>query len=567
MENNQTNLIRAVYPEIEGGKYPVKTEIDRPFIVTAFVHSELPKKVSLTYRKKGAKTWKKVSMNQIDYPRWKASILFDKVGIYEYTVEVMLSETKEKVFYKRNLEVWVEPVNARFAAWYEMFHWSQGKIPCKCATFKDMEARLPDIKKMGFDVIYLPPIHPVGITNKKGPNNSLNACATDPGCPWSIGNEHGGHKSVNPDLGTLEDFRKFIKKCDSLGMPVAIDIAFTCSYDHPYIKEHPGWFFYNPDGTIKYAENPPKKYQDTVPFNWYPKDKQTMWQEFKTIFIFWIEQGVKIFRIDNPHTKPDEFWGWVIKEVKKEHPETLFLSEAFTVYEKMELLAKLGFTQSYTYFTWRNGKNDLIEYISKLTNSYLRDFLRGNFFANTPDILPKYLQTGGRPAFKVRAVLASTLSSVYGIYNGFELCENAAIPGKEEYLNSEKYEYKVWDWDRPGNIKDYIGKLNKIRKENTALHSYDNLKIYNSTDDNVLFYGKTSEDKSNIILVAVNVDPFNTQKARVTVPLEDFGIASDGKYRVLDLLNDKEYIWQGRENNVILDPQNEPAHVFRLEKM
>ncbi|MBU0952616.1 MAG: DUF3416 domain-containing protein, partial [Elusimicrobia bacterium] len=554
MENNQTNIIRAVYPEIEGGKYPVKTEIDRAFMVYAYVNSELPKKVSLNYRKKGTKTWKKAAMNPIDFPGWKANVFFDKVGIYEYTVEAILLETKEKIPYSRNLEVWVEPVNARFAAWYEMFHWSQGKIPCKCATFKDMEARLPEIKKMGFDVIYLPPIHPVGRTNKKGPNNSLNACETDPGCPWSIGNEHGGHKSVNPNLGTLEDFRKFVKKCDNLNMPVAIDIAFTCSYDHPYINEHPDWFFYNPDGTIKYAENPPKKYQDTVPFNWYPKDKDAMWREFKSIFIFWIEQGVKIFRVDNPHTKLDEFWGWVIKEVKKEHPETIFLSEAFTFYEKMELLAKLGFTQSYTYFTWRNGKNELIEYISKLTNSYLRDFFRGNFFANTPDILPAYLQNGGRPAFKVRAVLAATLSSVYGIYNGFELCENTATPGKEEYLNSEKYEYKVWDWDRPGNIKDYIAKLNKIRRENPALHLYDNLKIYNSTDDNVLFYGKTSEDKSNIILVAVNLDPFNTQKARVTVPLEEFAIASDEQYDVIDLLTGKIYTWQGRDNMVILDP-------------
>ena len=560
MENNNKTIIRGIYPEIEGGRFPVKTEIDRPFFVSAYIYGEKPDKVTLNFKKKGTKTWKKSEMF-FNSTEWQGSINFERIGLYEYTVEALFQETKTIVTYDKNLEVWVEPVNARYAAWYEMFHWSQGTVQGKCATFKDMEKRLPEIESLGFDVLYLPPVHPVGKTNKKGPNNSLVAGPDDPGCPWSIGNEFGGHKAINPNFGTLSDFKSFVKKCKEHGM----DVALTCSYDHPYIKEHPGWFFYNPDGTVKFAENPPKKYQDTVFLNFYPKDREEMWKEMKSIFTFWIKQGVKIFRIDNPHTKPEEFWEWVIREIKKDHPETIFLSEAFTFYEKLELLAKVGFSQSYTYFTWRNEKNEIIEYVSKLTGSYLKNFLRANFFANTPDILPKILQVGGRPAFKMRAVLATTLSSVYGIYNGFELCEGTPINGKEEYLNSEKFEYKAWDWNRPGNIKDLIAKLNRIRKENPALQLYDNLKFYNSTDDKILFYGKMTEDRKNIILIAVNLDPYSTQKARVTVPVEEFGVASNEKYKVRELLTDKVYTWQGRENNVIINPQIEPAQIFKVE--
>ncbi len=436
---------------------------------------------------------------------------------------------------------------------------------------------------MGFDVIYLPPIHPIGRTNRKGPNNTLWAGPNDPGCPWSIGDETGGHKAVHPDLGTLDDFRNFIQKCEEYGMKVALDIAFTCSFDHPYIKEHPNWFFRNPDGSIKYAENPPKKYEDTAPLNFYPEPlpgqtkeqaRKEKWEEMKSILVFWIEQGVKIFRIDNPHTKPDEFWEWIIREIKKQYPDVILLSEAFTFFEKLELLAKIGFDQSYTYFTWRNTKLELFEYHWRLTNTIVKEFLRGNLFVNTPDILPIILQKGGRPAFKFRIALACTLSSVYGMYNGYELCENEAKPGDwpEAYNNSEKYQYKVWDWDRPGNIKDYIAKLNQIRRENPALHYYDNLRFYNSTNEHVLFYGKIlpeyarkNQNDFNAIFVAANVNPYEIQESRITVPVEELGIGSNEEYKVRELITDKVYTWHGRDNYVRLDPHDEPVQIFRIE--
>lgn len=554
--------INSVEPEIDGGRYPVKTEIDVSLDVYANITADIPLRVWLMYKKQDNLKWERIIMKKICENKWKAKINFENIGIYEYTVEAIAVKNKNiRQTYNNTNTVIVEPKTARFSSWYEMFHRSQGKIPGKSATFKDMEERLPEIKNMGFDVLYLVPIHPIGKINRKGPNNSLIAGPNDPGSPWAVQN----HKEVNPELGTLDDFRNFVKKANEIGMEIALDIVFTCSPDHPYIKKHPDWFFYNTDGTLKYAENPPKKYEDVCPLNFNPKNKEKMWNEMKGIIEFWIQHGVKIFRIDNPHTKPTEFWEWLIKEIKKKYPEVIFLSEAFVYYEKLEELAKIGFSQSYSYFTWRNTKNELIEYFYKLTNSYLKYFLRVNLFTNTPDILPFYLQTGGRPAFMIRAVLAATLSSIYGIYNGFELCENTAIPGKEEYLNSEKYEYKVWDWNRPGNIKDFITKINKIRQENTALHYYDNLRFYNSTNEHIIFYGKTSKDKKNIILVAVNLDPFNTQTSRVTVPLEEWGIKSDAEYNIIDLLTDEIYKWKGRENIVILDPNKQPAHIFKLE--
>lgn len=569
-------IIKNVYPELDGGKYPVKREIGRIFEVYADVYCEEKVHVNLKYRIKGKKVWQKTRMSLIKDKkgnRYRGAFPLKKIGFYEYTIEANPVEKKHlKVEYPHILELVVDPIRARFAAWYEMFGRSQGKEPNKSATFKDMEERLPDIKTMGFDTVYLVPIHPIGKTFKKGPNNTLNAGPNDPGCPWSIGNESGGHKSVDPNLGTIEDFRHFVKTANKMGMEIALDIALTCSRDHPYIKEHPGWFFYNPDGTIKYAENPPKKYEDTYFLNFNCEDREEMWNEMKSIFIFWIKQGVKTFRVDNPHTKPTEFWQWLIREIKKEYPDVIFLSEAFTYYEKLEELARVGFDQSYSYFTWRNQKNELLEYFTYLTQGLPKEYLRANLFTNTPDILPRILQIGGPPAFKMRIVLASTLSSVYGMYNGYELLENEAIPGKEEYLNSEKYEYKVRDWNKPGNIKDYIARLNQIRKENPALHYYDNLRFYHSVNEHVIFYGKISPDKNkvlkpppeNIILVAVNLDPFNVQESRLTVPVEEFGLSSDEEYKLHELITDKIWTWKGRENYVRLDPNVEPAVIFRL---
>jgi len=330
------------------------------------------------------------------------------------------------------------------------------------------------------------------------------------------------------------------------------------------VKQHPGWFYYNPDGTIKYAENPPKKYEDTCPLNFYPDDKEAMWDEMKSTFTHWIEQGIRFFRVDNPHTKPIEFLEWLINDLKEEYPDIVFLAEAFTEPAKLEALSKIGFSQSYTYLTWRNYKDEIIKYFNELTHTIRKEYLRGNLFTNTPDILHKILQVGDRPAFKMRVTLATTLSPLYGIYNGYELCENDALPGTEEYRNSEKYEYKVWDWDRPGNIKSYITKLNRIRKENAALHYYDNLRFYEPTDEHILFYGKVSPDKQNIILVAVNLDPFNTHESKIIIPLEKFEIASDEEYKVKDLITDTVYTWQGKENHVRLDPNVEPAQIFKL---
>lgn len=565
--------IRNVYPEIEGGKYPVKTEVDRPFKVTAEVVSEKGISVNLKYKNKYRdKTFKVVFMETLPNDIYRGVIEFEKPGIYEYMVEASSGETAAKKsagksVASRPLEVFVEPVYARFGSWYEMFPRSQGKIPGKSATFKDCIERLSEIKVMGFDVVYLTPIHPIGKINRKGPNNILWAGPGDPGCPWSIGDETGGHKAVHPELGSLEDFREFVAKCNEFGMEVALDLALTCSFDHPYIKKHPGWFFHNPDGTIKFAENPPKKYEDTVFLNFYPEDREDMWNEMKSIFLFWVKQGVKIFRIDNPHTKPDEFWFWLIREIKKVYPEVIMLSEAFTYYERLELLAKIGYSQSYTYFTWRNNKNECIEYFMKLTGSYLKDFLRPNFFVNTPDILPKILQEGGRPAFMSRIALAVTTSPSYGMYSGYELCENKAQPNSESYQDSEKYDYKTWDWDRPGNIKDYIAILNAIKEENKALHYLDNLQFCGSTDDNVLSYVKVSPDRNNIILSVVNLNPYNASSARITVPVESLGIASGETYIARELITGKVYYWKGRENYVRLIPGVEPAYIFRIEKM
>nr|VFK13488.1 MAG: alpha-1,4-glucan:maltose-1-phosphate maltosyltransferase [Candidatus Kentron sp. LPFa] len=477
--------------------------------------------------------------------------------------------------YDPSLDLVVDRVRARFANWYEIFPRSQGRTPGQSGTFADCEARLPEIKGMGFNVVYFPPIHPIGKTNRKGPNNTLHAGPDDPGCPYAIGSELGGHKAVEPDLGTLADFERFVAACHDMDMEVALDFAINCSPDHPYVKEHPEWFYKRPDGTIKYAENPPKKYEDIYALDFYCADRKGLWNEMKSIIEFWIDHGVDIFRVDNPHTKPVAFWAWMIPEIQKKNPQVIFLSEAFTHPKMMQMLAKVGFTQSYTYFTWRNHKEEITEYLTELTQGPMKEYYRGNFFANTPDILPKFLQGGGRPAFKIRMLLAATLSSVYGIYSGFELCENTPVPGREEYLNSEKYDYKVWDWDRPGNIKDYIAKLNWIRGAYPALQEYDNLEFYPAEGDYILAYGKTlqNEDEGeaieagkDIIVMIVNLDPHHPHEAHVSLPIHEFGIRPEETYEVHDLLTDARYQWQGETNWVRLDPHVEPAHIFHIQR-
>jgi len=464
------------------------------------------------------------------------------------------------------LEVVVDRVRARYGAWYEFFPRSQGTNPRKGTTFKDCEARLPYVRDMGFDVLYLTPIHPIGKTNRKGPNNSLKAGPNDPGSPYAIGSEAGGYDAVEPSLGTLEDFDHFQQAVRDHGMELALDFAINASPDHPYVREHPDWFKQRPDGTIKYAENPPKKYEDIYALDFYCQEWQKIWEELKRVILFWADRGVKIFRVDNPHTKPVAFWGWLIREVQDQHPDTIFLAEAFTRPKMMRALAKAGYSQSYTYFTWRNAKYEMTEYLTELTQSEMKEYFRPNFFTNTPDILPEVLQQGGRPAFKFRVVLAATLSPSYGIYSSYELCENRALPEREEYLDSEKYEIKVWDWDRPGNIRDYITRINQIRRDNPALHELENLRFYQADNDHIIFYGKSTADKQNTILVAVNMNPFEVQEGTLHIPIVELGIPDHETYQLHDLLTDTYYLVKGEAYHLRLDPHAEPAAIFAVRR-
>jgi starch synthase (maltosyl-transferring) len=466
--------------------------------------------------------------------------------------------------YDRELAITVDRKAAQLGAWYEFFPRSQGTVPGVHATFAQAARRLADIAAMGFDVLYLPPIHPIGFAFRKGRNNSLMPAPSDPGSPWAIGNVNGGHTAVEPSLGTIDDFDQFVRAANAQGLEIALDYALQCSPDHPYVRDHPEWFSFRPDGTIKYAENPPKKYQDIVNFHWYGPHARALWNELRDVVEFWITHGVRIFRVDNPHTKPFAFWEWMIGDVQSRHPEVVFLAEAFTRPKVMKELAKIGFTQSYTYFTWRNFKAELTDYLNELAYSEMAEYYRPNFFTNTPDILPPFLQTGGRPAFRIRLFLAATLSSVYGIYSGFELCENGALPEREEYADSEKYEIKVRDWDAPGNIKGDIALINRIRRENPALHTWRNIRFHESSDESVLFYSKSAA--ANTLLIAVNLDPFQAIETRLHVPLADFGYAAGDAVACEELLSGERHLWHGAVQTVRLDPVRNPALIWRVDQ-
>jgi starch synthase (maltosyl-transferring) len=470
--------------------------------------------------------------------------------------------------YPKELVVEVDREKARFSTWYEMFPRSCAPESGRYGTFKDCEARLPYIAAMGFDVLYFPPINPIGYTHRKGRNNNPVANPDDPGTPWAIGSEEGGYKSVHPQLGTLEDFQSFVAKAREYSIEIALDIAFQCSPDHPYVKEHPEWFRWRPDNTVQYAENPPKKYEDIYPFEFQTENWQELWEELKSIVLFWIEQGIRIFRVDNPHNKPFSFWEWLITDIKMSYPDVILLSEAFTRPKVMYQLAKLGFTQSYTYFAWRNTKWELTQYFTELTQTEVREYFCPNLWPNTPDILTEYLQLGGRSAFMTRLVLAATLGASYGIYGpAFELCENRPRePKSEEYLNSEKYEIKNWDIARPDSLKDFIARVNQIRRENAALHRDWSLRFHEMDNDQLICYSKRTDDLSNIVLVVVNLDPHHTQSGWVEFPLEELGIDPQKPYQMHDLLSDARYLWQGSRNYVELNPQIIPAHILRVRR-
>jgi starch synthase (maltosyl-transferring) len=468
--------------------------------------------------------------------------------------------------YDKELSVVVDRDRARFSSWYEMFPRSCATTPDTHGTLKDCERRLSYVASMGFDVLYLPPIHPIGRSHRKGKNGSVDAGEHDPGSPWAIGSSEGGHKSIHPALGTLADFQSLVKKAREYNIEIALDLAYQCSPDHPYVTEHPEWFRWRPDNTIQYAENPPKKYQDIYPLEFTGARAEELWQELKSVIQFWISQGIHIFRVDNPHTKPFPFWQWVIEEIKRDLPDVIFLAEAFTRPKVMYRLAKLGFSQSYTYFAWRNSKYDLTQYFTELSQSEVHEYFRPNLWPNTPDILTEYLQFGGRPAFMVRLILAATLGANYGIYGpAFELCESQARePGSEEYLNSEKYEIRFWDLEQKSSLRELIARVNRIRRENAALQTDRGLEFVPVDNDQIICYAKRSERPQNTILTAVNLDPHHVQSGWVDVPLKVLGVTSTEPYQLHDLLTDARYLFHGPRIYVELNPQIVPAHIFRL---
>jgi starch synthase (maltosyl-transferring) len=638
-------LIEEVYPELDGGRFPVKRIVGDTLAVWADILADGHDTLSavVLWRTDDAQDWREAPMQLYDNDRWVGRVPLEQNARYRYTIEAWIddfaswrADTLKKrdagqeigvelreglarlaaaaarataadrgllerlprdveagdaaiqaelllspalaaamarwpdrrtaTRYRHALEVVVDRPLARFGAWYEMFARSQGTVPGQSAAFDDCVVRLPEIRAMGFDVVYLPPIHPIGRVNRKGRDNSLVAQPGDPGSPYAIGSAEGGHDAVHPELGGIEGFRRFVAAAKGLGMEVALDYAVQCAPDHPWVKEHPAWFAFRPDGSIKYAENPPKKYQDIVNVEFHNRDREGLWHALRDVVLYWIGEGVTIFRVDNPHTKPLPFWEWLIRHVQARHPEVIFLSEAFTRPKLMRALAKAGFTQSYTYFTWRVTKQELTEYGTELAQGPATEYFRPNFFTNTPDILPPHLQQGGRAAFRIRSVLAATLSPTYGIYNGFELCENAAIPGTEEYLHSEKYEWKVWDWNRPGHIKDDIAALNRLRRENPALHQLANLRFYPATDDNILFYGKMTAAGDNLVFVAVNLDPFAAHEAEIELPLAAMRLGEADRFTATELLGGAVQQWHGARQRVRLDPAVNPAAIFRIER-
>jgi starch synthase (maltosyl-transferring) len=613
--NNLRVIIESVRPEVDCGRFPVKRVIGEEVRVEADVFADGHDAVvaELLWKFASDTDWQRLPMTFMLNDHWAASFRVEKLGRYEYTVrgwadpfltwqrdlekrkaagqdlsvdfligaqlsgnriladaarpdemrfmEAMRAKSpppKQTTTYERTLAVEVEPVRARFSTWYETFPRS-ARGDGKHATFDDVVRLLPSVAQMGFDVLYLPPVHPIGTTARKGKNNAVAAKPGEVGSPWAIGSEEGGHKAIHPQLGSMKDFERLVQEAKKHGMDIALDIAFQCSPDHPYVREHPQWFRMRPDGTVQYAENPPKKYQDIYPFEFENEDSLGLWNELKSVFEFWIGHGVKIFRVDNPHTKPFAFWEWAINELKRAHPEVILLSEAFTRPRIMHRLAKLGFSQSYTYFTWRNTKEELVEYFTELTQHPSREYFRPNVWPNTPDILHETLQKGGRPAFIVRAVLAATLAANYGLYGpAYELMEHLPRePGSEEYLNSEKYEIKAWDRSRADSLRELIGRLNSIRRENAALQTDWSLRFHPVDNEQLLVYSKQEED--NLILVAVNLDPHHAQSGTI-----DFGF--DETFEVQDLLGGGRYTWRGRRNWILLNPLTLPAHVFRVHR-
>ncbi|HSS60665.1 MAG TPA: alpha-1,4-glucan--maltose-1-phosphate maltosyltransferase [Candidatus Limnocylindrales bacterium] len=625
-------VIEAVSPEIDGGRFPVRRVVGETVTVEADIFADGHDSLAavVRYRHESSADWSEVPMTPLVNDRWRGEFSVTELGRYLFTLEGWIDhfETWNRQLQKRlqagqdvtvevevgarmleaaaarangsaadaavlrqasgalrgtpvpvldgevgrlmrryadrsvatvlprEVAVLVEPVKARFSTWYELFPRSLGKL-------RDIESVLPDVARMGFDVLYVPPVHPIGRSHRKGANNRP-AGPGEPGSPWAVGSEEGGHKSVDPDLGTLADFQHLVQAAAEHG----IDIAFQCSPDHPYVREHPEWFRHRPDGSIQFAENPPKKYEDIVPFDFETEAWRELWQELLSIVRFWAEHGVRVFRVDNPHTKPFAFWEWLIDEVRRAYPDVILLSEAFTRPKVMFRLAKLGFSQSYTYFAWRNTAYELYQYFTELAQPPIREFFRPSLWPNTPDILTEYLQTGGRPAFQARLILAATLGASYGIYGPpFELMENRAREqGSEEYLDSEKYQVRSWDLARPDSLRELITIVNRIRRENPALQTDRGLRFHLTENDQLLAYSKSTPDNSNVILTVVNVDPHHVQRGMVNLPLDELGIEKDRPYQAHELISGARYLWNGPRNFVEINPHAMPGQIFLFRR-
>ena len=565
-------VIENIRPQIEGGRFMIKREPGDTVTLTAdiFRHSHEKYDAAIFYRHDSKKKWEKAPMHFVDNDQWEGSFTVNNIGYYEYKICAWTKEPKDVPTESPVMKLRVDPSYARIGTWYEMWPKSQGADPKKSATWKDCENQLDYIVNLGFDTVYLVPIHPIGVTNRKGANNALHAKTDkkgnplEPGCPYAVGNSHGGHYDVDPELGSMKDFEHFAKAARSKGLRLALDIALNCSPDHPYVKSHPEWFYHEPDGSIKFAENPPKKYEDIYPFDYYNKNYQALWQEIENIILFWADKGIEIFRIDNPHTKPFPFWEWLIADVKEKRPELVFLAEAFTRPKMMHRLAKSGFDMSYTYFAWRSAKWEFEQYLKELTQSDAKEYMRGIFFPTTPDIFPKYLAYKGPNAFKQRYFLAGTLSSLTGMYNGYELCENIPSPVKEELADSEKYQYKVHNWKGPG-IQDFVRRVNTARQEHVALQEYDNLDFHYCANDQLMVYSKKTGD--DVILCVCNMDMVNAQEGMVELDMKKLGLEQDAFFFLKDLITDESYVWRGNRNFVRLDPAKAPGHLLVIKKI
>ncbi|HEY3247745.1 MAG TPA: alpha-1,4-glucan--maltose-1-phosphate maltosyltransferase [bacterium] len=643
-ETAQRVAVAHVWPEIEGGRFPIKRIIGDVVTVDADVFADGHDAIAcaLRFRHQRERRWNETPMALLSNDRRRGAFVVDQLGRYHYTIvawpdpfatwlsdfakwlnagndiRMQLAIAAELVnaaaarargadrttlraaaarlgaaddgavaqardpdlqslvaryadrstatAYDRELEVIVDRERARCAAWYELFPRSTAPTPGRHGTFADMERRLPYVAELGFDVVYFPPIHPIGVTNRKGKNNAPFAGPGDPGSPWAIGAGSCGHDAIHPDLGTLDDFAHLLAAARALDLEVALDLAFQCSPDHPYVRDHPEWFRRRSDGAIQFAENPPKKYEDIYPLDFTTISAPALWEELRRVVEFWIGQGVRIFRVDNPHTKPFTFWQWLLTEIGRAHPDVIFLSEAFTRPNIMYRLAALGFSQSYTYFAWRNTRAELTDYFTELTQTSLREYFRPNLWPNTPDILTAYLVDGGRSAFVIRFVLAATLGASYGIYGpAFELCEATPLAaGKEEYLNSEKFEIRHWDLDRPESLREIITRVNTIRRTNPALQADVGLRFHPTDNENLLVYSKSTPDAGNVVLVAVNLDPLWVQSGWTDLSLSALGLDPARPIEAHDLLTDTRHRWRGPRNFVQLDPAVMPAHIFRL---